>query len=137
MPKEKSCGLILFRRDKEIKYLLLHYELGHWGFVKGNIEKGEEEKGTISREVREETGITNFDFTERFKEDINYFYRREGKTIFKEVIFYLAETKEKEVKLSSEHIGFKWLGFDDALKQLTFKNAKDILKKANDFIGKL
>ncbi|RLG60142.1 MAG: diadenosine tetraphosphate hydrolase, partial [Candidatus Hydrothermarchaeota archaeon] len=44
---EKSAGVIIFRRDEEIKYLLLKYGYGHWDFVKGNIEKGENEIETI------------------------------------------------------------------------------------------
>ncbi len=54
--------------------------------------------------------------------------------IFKLVVFYLAETKTKDVKISFEHQNYKWLPYEEALKQLTFKNAKEILKKANAFI---
>ena len=44
MLTEKSCGAVIFRMEGKIrKYLLLHYESGHWDFVKGNVEKGEEE----------------------------------------------------------------------------------------------
>lgn len=57
-----------------------------------------------------------------------------GAWIFKMVVFYLAQTQEKEIKISFEHKGFKWLPYEEALKQLTFKNAKEILEKANDFI---
>jgi len=38
------------------------------------------------------------------------------------------------VKVSFEHIGFKWLPYEEAIEKLTFKNAKDILKKANDYL---
>ena len=54
--------------------------------------------------------------------------------IFKTVTFYLAQTKTKEVKISFEHKGFKWLRYEEALKQLTFKKAKETLKKANDYL---
>jgi len=37
--------------------------------------------------------------------------------------FYLAETKEKDVKLFFEHLGFEWLPFELALERLTFDNA--------------
>ena len=137
MPLEKSAGAVVFRREnKKIYYLLLHYQWGHWDFPKGNIEKGEELKDTVKREVREETGIENIEFIPGFKENIKYFFKLKGKTIFKIVTFFLAETKEKEIKISREHVGFKWLPFKEALEQLTFKNAKEILKKANDFLKK-
>ena len=56
------------------------------------------------------------------------------KNIFKIVTFLLAETKTKEVKVSFEHLGYEWLSYEEAFKKLTFKNAKEILKKANDYL---
>ena len=134
--KETSAGAVVFREEKgNALYLLLHYEEGHWDFPKGHIEKGEEEKETAEREIEEETGIKKISFIEGFKEKIKYFYKREGQTIYKEVVFYLCETKESKIKISFEHIGYKWLDYEDALNQLTFKNAKEILKKAHSFLN--
>ena len=134
MPDETSAGAVVFRKDKEIKYLLLQYGAGHWDFPKGNIEKGEQEKETVKREIQEETGIAEISFAEGFKERIRYFYRREGRLISKEVVFYLCETKEENVKISHEHIGYEWLNYEDALAKVTFKNSKEILEKANEFL---
>ena len=137
MPVERSAGAIIFRKEKnKIFYLLLYYQAGHWDFPKGHVEKGEKETETVKREVKEETGLEDIKFIEGFKEWIKYFFKDKGKTVFKTVIFYLVETRTKEVKISWEHIGYKWLLYDKALEQLTFKNAKDILKKANDFISR-
>jgi 8-oxo-dGTP pyrophosphatase MutT (NUDIX family) len=135
MPSEKSCGAIVFRRENNVVYyLLLHYESGHWDFVKGNIEQGEPEKGTVIRELKEETGIQDANFVEDFREKIRYFYRHDGKLINKEVIFFLGETKTKDVKISFEHVGFNWLKFNEALSLVTFKNSKKVLEKANDVL---
>ena len=134
MEKEKSAGAVVFIANKEIKYLLLHYEAGHWEFPRGNIEKGEEYSDTIKREVREETGITEIFFIEGFKEKSEWFFKREGKTVHKEVVYYLAETKQENITLSFEHQGFAWLPYQEAIKQVTFKNAKEILEKANSFL---
>ena len=57
-----------------------------------------------------------------------------GEWVFKTVTFYLAETKTKEVKISFEHVAYKWLPYKEALKQLTYKKAKEILKKAHHFL---
>ncbi len=137
MERIHSSACVLFRRENsKIKYLLLHYTQGHWGFPKGTIEKGEDKKETIARETKEETGITDISFIEGFEEKINYFFRLEGKLIYKEVSFYLVETKEKKVKLSFEHTEYKWLNFEDAFKLLNFKNTKNILKKADEVLKK-
>jgi len=151
MEKEKSAGAIIFYREGgNIYYLLLHYESGHWDFPKGHVELGENEEGTVTREIKEETGIKDIKFSPGFKEKIKYFYRKSynkvsksqkrfGVTtplILKEVIFYLAETFTKKVSISSEHLGFQWLAYKEAIEKITYKNAKEILKKADDFLLK-
>ena len=135
MPIEKSSGAIIFRKQgNNIFYLLLRYELGHWDFPKGHIEKGETLEETAIRETKEETGISDLKFIKGFKEWFKYFFKYKGKNIMKIVTFFLAETKTEKIKLSFEHIGYKWLSYEKALDQLTFDNAKDILKKANEFL---
>jgi 8-oxo-dGTP pyrophosphatase MutT (NUDIX family) len=134
---EKSCGAVVYlKKGSETLYLLLHYEAGHWDFVKGNVEAGETEKETVVRELGEETGIVDAHFIEGFKQKIEYFYRRKGETVHKEVIFFLMETSTETITISFEHIGSIWLNYTQALEKLTFKNARDLLKKANDFINK-
>ena len=134
MKQEKSAGAIVFRKEKEPVFLLLHYEMGHWDFPKGKIEANEKDLETVKREIQEETGIKDIEILKDFKEEIHYYYKFEGELITKTVIFYLAKTDEGKVKLSFEHIGFIWLPYDKALDKLTFKNAKEILKKANEFL---
>lgn len=107
-----------------------------WGFPRGNIERGETQLQTAEREIKEETGLTKLRFENDFKEKINFFYRKEGQTIFKEVVFYLAElTEGQEVKVSEEHAGYKWLNYEKAMKTLTYNNTKKILEKADKFLG--
>jgi 8-oxo-dGTP pyrophosphatase MutT (NUDIX family) len=132
--REISAGAVIFKRNERIKFLLLHYEAGHWDFVKGNVEKGEDMRETVLREIKEETGIDDISFMEGFERKISYFYKRERKTIYKEVTFYLAETKTEDVTLSYEHIGYDWLEFEEALERLTYKNAKETLKEAWKFL---
>jgi len=134
MSHEKSCGAVVFTKNADVKYLLLHYEAGHWDFVKGNVEPNESERDTVLRELEEETGIVEAKFVEGFREEINYFYRREGKTIYKEVAFFLIQTHDDEVKLSYEHLGYKWLNCQEALEALTYGNAKRVLRKAHEFL---
>ena len=134
MKHEKSAGAVVFRKEKEPLYLLLHYEAKHWDFPKGHVEENESDNETVKREVEEETGIKDIEIIEGFKEKLHYFYKLKGELMSKDVIFYLAKTKSEKVKLSFEHIGFKWLPYKEAMDQLTFKNAKDILEKAHNFL---
>ncbi len=137
MLHEKSCGAVVFTKiGGSIKYLLLNYEAGHWDFVKGNVEPNESEKQTVVRELKEETSITDAQFIDGFKETIAYFYRRQGLTVHKEVVFFIIESNTDKVELSFEHVGFIWLDYQHAMEKLTFKNAKDVLLKAHDFLTK-
>ena len=135
MPKEKSVGAVAFRvGEEEPLFLLLHYGAGHWDFPKGHVEPGETEPQTMLRELEEETGITEVDVVEGFRKPTSYFFRSGGETVFKEVVFYLLESKTEKVRISHEHKGFKWLPFGDALRLITYKNSKDVLSAANDFL---
>ncbi len=131
--KEKSVGVIIFRNRKSPVYLLLHSPAGHWDFVKGNVEQGETEEETLRREAKEEAGISDLSVLDGFRETIHYVYRR-GTLINKEVILYIAETKQERVTLSAEHQAFTWLPFNDALLRITFDASKKVLSKAHAFI---
>ena len=146
MPREKSVGAIIFRREGGIiYYLLLHYPSGHWEFARGHGEEGESEMTTAKREIREETGLNNLKIIPGFREYSKFFFRRtynlkpdEKKTapwIFKLVVLYLAESKTSNVKISSEHQGYAWLPYEEARKKL-MKNAKGVIEKANVFLLK-
>ena len=137
--KRVSSGIILFNRKEGLRYLLLYRKANDkyrelWVFPRGNIEENESDKEAAVRETLEETGIKEFRFVENFKEKISWFYRMDGKSIFKESIFFLAETKIEDVIISDEHDEYKWCTFEEALKLLKFKNARDVLKKANDYL---
>ena len=134
MLHEKSCGAVVFFKNVQVKYLLLQYEAGHWDFVKGNVEPNESEAETVLRELKEETGIVATQLIDGFREQIQYFYRRQGETIQKEVVFYLIQADTERVELSFEHVGYEWLDYQLALERLTFKNAKEVLQKAHAFL---
>ncbi len=163
MPVERSAGAVIFRKaGRKIYYLLLHYELGHWDYVKGHIEKGEKPIDAVLREAKEETGLADLEIIPGFKHAMRYFFR--GKVtptgakatgtnhvrfasavlvkapkqeiIMKFVTFYLAQSRTAKIKLSYEHIGYKWLSYKEARELLTFENAKEVLDKAHEFLQK-
>ena len=148
MKYEKSAGTIIFKEGDRVEglvasrvYLLLAYpgikdkEKIIWGFPKGGVDEGESEDATARREVTEETGLTELSFVSGFKEKEKYLYKREGDFIRKTVVYFLAQTAQQEVTISLEHVGFEWLPVKEAIDRLTFKNAKELLQKAEDFLN--
>lgn len=135
MPEERSAGAVIYHRDRQRQqrtFLLLKYGGGHWDFVKGNIEEGEEERDTVLREAEEEAGLQPQDlvFHPHFRETIEYFYRKEGQTIHKEVVYFLAQSSTREVRLSFEHTDYVWLPLPEALDRLTYDTARRVLRAA-------
>ncbi len=138
MIKEQSAGTVLFIEEYNEKlFLLLHYPTGHWDFVKGKIENNESLEQAAIRETKEETGITDIEFIKGFKEKIEYSFKFNGDIVQKEVIFFLAKTNTKQVKISDEHLDYVWLDFNNALNKITYENAKNILKKSKNYLEKI
>ena len=136
MIEETSAGIVIFRKEgTKNLFLLLHYPSGHWDFVKGKMEKGETTHQTAIREAKEETGITDIIFVENFEEWIKYNFKYQGELVQKKVVFFLAETKTKEIKISHEHSGYTWLDYNESMEKTTFDNAKTVLTKAQKILS--
>jgi tRNA nucleotidyltransferase (CCA-adding enzyme) len=118
------------KRKKRDLFLLMQSPRGDWNFVKGHREYGESDEETLRREVYEETRIRKFKIL-GFVGNITYsFLDKAGRSIKKEVSFYLALSDTTEVTLSSEHINFKWAEYKDAIGVLSFNQSISILNKA-------
>ena len=136
MIEETSAGIVIFRKEGSKKlFLLLHYPSGHWDFVKGKMEKGESTNQTAVRETQEETGITDITFVKDFEEWIEYNFKYQGELVQKKVVFFLAETKTKEIKISHEHSGYTWMDYNSSMDKTTFDNAKKVLTKAQNLLS--
>jgi 8-oxo-dGTP pyrophosphatase MutT (NUDIX family) len=142
---EKSVGAIVFRiTHGNVEFLFMKYRNGHWEFPRGRVEDQETEHETMKREVEEETGISQVRIIKGFRESMKFSYKAHGQEledrkknkncmyIHKKVVFYLVEAMDEDVVISYEHQQFRWLAFADGYAQLTFKNAKNILVKANN-----
>lgn len=132
---ESSCGAIVYRIiNGETRFLLIKNKRSlNWGFPKGHIERGENEKETAYREVLEEAGIRI-----RFLPDFRFRseYSIQGK-IEKQVVIFLATTDDTTTVIQREEIEeYLWLKFDKAMTSLKFPNDKQMLRKANEYLIK-
>lgn len=130
---ETSAGIIIYRKTNEgLKFLLLYYGGGYWGFPKGKLDSGEKSFKAALREVREETGIRQKDlhFGEVFKISDSFDFSRKNQKITKKVTYYLARSKTPYVRVSEYHQGYGWFVLKEAEKVIIHENLKRIIKKA-------
>jgi bis(5'-nucleosidyl)-tetraphosphatase len=132
--EERSAGAVVFRRFGDRRLYLLLQNAGRWDFPKGGMEKGESELETVLREVEEETGLKDVMMVPGFRKVIEYFYRRDGKNIHKQVVYFVAVTEDDKVKISFEHQGYGWFTYPEALAQASYDNSKVTLTEAEKFI---
>lgn len=132
MREEHSAGMVIFYEDPHTpdrEYLLLQYASGYWDLPKGKLEKGETSLQAAIREVKEETGLQLQPF-DNFEQKINYYFKdRDGTLVYKTVLYFCAEAPTRDdVKVSDEHLTYLWLPFDQAVKKVTYSNAKQLLQ---------
>jgi len=81
------------------------------------------------------TGSGDPQLIDGFRESMIYFFRHPRRGLIrKQVVFFLARTQRKRVKLSHEHVGYAFLPFEQALERLTYPSAKTILRQAEAFL---
>lgn len=134
MIEQFSAGILVYSiRDYEIQYLILHYVSGHWDFAKGKLEPGETKLQAAQRELSEETSLSA-QVIPGFEESLAYIFKERGKMIKKTVTFFVGKTDQQAIRLSREHQGYLWLPFEKAYEKLTYNNAKEMLKNADEFL---
>lgn len=117
----------------------MYHRGAYWNFPKGKIEKEERSFEAALRETREETGLTSRDLRvmRDFKTREQFAFRRSSQKVFKVVIFYLAETRNAQVRISDRsHQGYGWFPYREASRILgKYEESQKVLKEANDFIS--
>ncbi|MEA1871258.1 MAG: NUDIX domain-containing protein [Candidatus Bipolaricaulota bacterium] len=131
-PEERSSGFVLYALEQgERRYLLLrHQNGGHWGFPKGHIEDGEGERDAALREALEETGIDLIEQVPGFREVNRYHFPCGGRSLLKEVVYFLGRVLPGEPVLSNEHLDGKWFPYAAACETITYEDARRILATA-------
>ncbi len=137
MIEEKlSCGIVLVRAGEDGFRTLMLRAWHHWDFPKGIREQHEEPLQAAVRELKEETGIGDVEFSweARFIETGPY---SRGKT----ARYYLAATRASAVVLGPspetgrpEHHEWRWVSFDEAY-DLAAPRVREVVRWARQIVG--
>ena len=139
LPKEELGGAIVFRNeDKKIFIALVHDVFGYWTFSKGHLEVGENlETGTI-RKAQEEIGLKKLQIIKKIGESEYIAADPETGPTRRHVNYFIAETKEKDLKLESSGglDDVQWFLLDDADGLKMYDDIRPILANAIQEIKK-
>lgn len=132
MPQEFTISIIIHHQKN---FLLLKHLPGHWGFLKEIQFPTETKEDTARRIALEHLNLKGLFIAKDFSAKESYFFMKDGKIIHKEVEYTLAETSEPSVLFSAKFSDAKWLPYEQAITLVTFKETKNILKEANDYLN--
>ena len=112
-----SAGVVVVRQTEEGWRFLLLRAFNHWDFPKGMVESGEEPLAAAVREVREESLISDLEFSWGETSTRTGPYSR-GKV----ACYFIAHTRTADVSLPvnpelgrPEHSEFRWVDYDEAV----------------------
>lgn len=146
MKREFSAGGIVFNNQGQV-LVTQHSQNKHWSFPKGLIDPGQTPEQAAVREVREEGGVvaeitgkvgySKYVYSLSKAKTSSSAYTFNDEKIFKVVTYFLMKYVSGNIKEHDFEVSdIGWFEPEDALKQLTFSQDKELLKKAQEIYGK-
>jgi len=136
------CVIYAINYFGNVKYLILKrtHHWRWWEFTKGGVRKEEKILDAVIREIKEETGLSPIKI-KRFNIFGKYKYNKELKdregVTGQTYSLCAVKIKKEKIKLDNlEHSNYKWLGFEKAMKKLTWPNQRKCLRVVNNYLLK-
>ena len=104
----------------------------HWDLPGGRVKGNDSLEETLRKEVQEELGIDNIDMLEHFDTGIsNLRIPLDNETVSLLLIVYKCKIHDNSshLKLSLEHLEYKWVSIDEAKESLKVKFPNSFIKK--------
>jgi len=124
--RDGGCGIVFDPKTQQFA-VYKSKELGRLGFFAGGVEEGEDIQEGVLREVREESGLHNFKYTEKIAEALTHYYHTTKKlnraahaTCF---LVILENTDLKPTKLEEhEKFSLTWVTAKEIMDNLVLHN---------------
>ena len=129
---EQAGGVVFQRKRAGVSILLVRAKRdpSKWIFPKGHIERGESARACAVRETREEAGVSGRVIGPIGEADQFVW----GGQLFRVQYFLIRRVAETDETDGREKA---WFPFDKALKRVSFKSARGILRAARKKIAAL
>lgn len=136
MIKRTNVQAFVYSINPSFKVLILKRtpeRSGYWQPVCGGVENGEELKGTVIREVFEETGITNIKSIIDLNYTFTYSETKKGELMDMQDFCFAVEINSiSDIELSDEHEEYKWCSYTEAKEYLKWEHNLIALEKLMD-----
>jgi 8-oxo-dGTP pyrophosphatase MutT (NUDIX family) len=130
MANEVSAGGIVFRREPELRFLMILDTHGRWTFPKGGVEDGETLEQAALREIEEETGVKGSIAGQVGETKYTYHHPRRGR-VHKTVTFYLVIYLGGRVKpREGEIAAAEWVGPEEAARRVDYEGYDRLVERA-------
>jgi mutator protein MutT len=132
--EERSAGGVVVRGEQTLVIVPVRRAADGsrvLGLPKGHIDPGETPLQAAVREVREETGVE----AEPVRElgEVRYWYRRDGRSVPKSVVFYLLRYRSGDTEDHDEEVEeVRWMALSEACRALTYEGEREMAKRALD-----
>ena len=126
--RETSYGGVVIRGD-EVLVITPVGKRRVTGLPKGGPQLGESGEQTAAREVREETGVTAS--VREPLGDVNYWYRRGGRRVYKTVHFYLFDYVSGSTDDHDHEVeDARWIPLAEARTALSYPGERALIERA-------
>lgn len=116
MEKIKSCGVLIFRNEPELSFLLMKHA-DRYDLPKGHVDGEETDIQCALREMTEETGLAatdvELDPTFRFSHQYTVRYERTGnREMEKTLVIFLGRLLRDIAIKTTEHPDYQWVAWN-------------------------
>ena len=126
--REVSYGGVVVRGD-EVIVIVPRGRRRILGLPKGGPNAGESPEQAAAREVREETGVTAA--VREPLGDVNYWYRRSGRRVYKTVHFYLCDFVSGSTDDHDHEVeNARWMPLAEARTALSYPGERALIERA-------